>query len=337
MANDRQATLAETDSPASPIFFSLDEMQRWAFRRILSEGIDASPRGLPTLELPPIQLVLANPRRRVLTSASRKWRLPLAVGEFCWHLSASNELSFIRYYSNRWNEFADDEQTIRGSCYGYRLFRGGERGPSQWEVAHKLLRHDPSTRRAVLLMSQPLMDGDITAKDVACATSLQFLLRDGHLDAVLNMRSNDAFWGLSYDIFLFTMLQELFAAELKVELGRYYHSVGSLHLYQRHVRAAQTVLEDTTWCELEMPRLSSPEMLPQFLLAERALRLADPCAPRLVETLPQYWHQLAEILAFYRLAQESHGNKNGLRAVSPHSPYKDILSHLGSEKVLPLQ
>ncbi len=121
-----------------------------------ANGARVSPRDLPTLELPPIQLVLANPRRRVLTSVSRKWRLPLAVGEFCWHLSASNELSFIRYYSDRWSEFADDEQTIRGSCYGYRLFRGGERCLSQWETAHKLLRQDPSTRRAVLLISQPL-------------------------------------------------------------------------------------------------------------------------------------------------------------------------------------
>src|SRR5882724_195327 len=101
-------------SLASPTFSSLDEMQRWVFRRILNEGVPTAPRDLPTLELPPIQLVLANPRHRVLTSVSRKWSLPLAVGEFCWHLSASNELSFIRYYSDRWSEFADDEQTIRG-------------------------------------------------------------------------------------------------------------------------------------------------------------------------------------------------------------------------------
>lgn len=208
MGDDRQVSQAETGSLASATFSSLDEMQRWVFRRILNEGAPASPRDLPTLELPPIQLVLTNPRRRVLTSVSRKWRLPLAVGEFCWHLSASNELSFIRYYSERWSEFADDEQTIRGSCYGYRLFRGAEGSPSQWETAHKLLRQDPSTRRAVLLMSQPLLDRDITAKDVACATSLQFLLRDGQLDAVLHMRSNDAFWGLPYDVFLFTMLQD---------------------------------------------------------------------------------------------------------------------------------
>ena len=185
-------------------------------------------------------------------------------------------------------------------------------------------------------MTQPLVDGDIAAKDVACATSLQFLLRDGQLDAVIHMRSNDAFWGLPYDVFLFTMLQELFAAELNVELGRYHHSVGSLHLYQRHIRAAQRVLDDSNWRDFEMPRLSKPEVLPQFLSAEHALRLEDPSAPRLVETLPQYWHQLAEILACYSLGQQNPG-RNSIATVSEDSPYSDVLQYLGSGKVLALR
>jgi thymidylate synthase len=150
------------------------------------------------------------------------------------------------------------------------------------------------------------------------------------------MRSNDAFWGLPYDVFLFTMLQELFAAELNVELGRYHHSVGSLHLYQKHVRAAQTVLDDSDWRNFEMPRLSKPEVLPQFLSAEHALRLEDPSAPRLVETLPQYWHQLAEILACYSLGQQNPG-RNSIATVSEDSPYSDVLQYLGSGKVLALR
>lgn len=320
----------------SPVFQSLDELQRWSFEHLLAEGVETSPRELPTLELPAVQLILANPRHRILTSKARKWSLPLALGEFCWHVSASNELSFIRYYSDRWREFADDEQTIRGSCYGYRMFRGGERRLSQWEAAHELFRHDPSTRRAVLLMSQPLLDCDIAAKDVACAISLQFLLRDGRLDAVVHMRSNDAFWGLPYDVFLFTMLQELFAAELNVELGTYYHSTGSLHLYQKHVCAAQAVLDDSNWRNFEMPRLSKPEALPQFLSAEHALRLGDPSAPRLLETLPQYWRELAEILVCHSLKQQSNG-KNSIATVSAHSPYSDVLPYVGSGKVLVVQ
>ncbi len=280
-------------------------------------------------------MVLANPRRRILTSAARKWSLPLALGEFCWHLSASNELSFIRYYSTRWDDFTDDEQTIRGSCYGYRLFRQDEHGASQWTVAQSLLTHDPFTRRAVLLMSQPLTAADISARDVPCASSLQFLLRDGCLDAILLMRSNDAFWGLPYDVFLFTMLQELLAAELGVKLGVYYHHVGSLHLYAKHMEKAQKVLEDTRWLDLEMPPLSDPVELGRFLAVERALRLRASEGAKLVSELPEYWQQLAEVLACYGLTKR--GNdcaSSSLTAISRGSRYGDVLFNLADEKAL---
>jgi thymidylate synthase len=49
------------------------------------------------------------------------------------------------------------------------------------------------------------------------------------------MRSNDAYVGLPYDIFLFTSLQELMASELDIEIGTYYHSVNSLHIYHRDI------------------------------------------------------------------------------------------------------
>jgi thymidylate synthase len=312
-------------------FHSLDDLQRWALGELLTAGIQASPRDLPTVELPPVQLVLANPRRRILTSSSRKWSLPLAVGEFCWHLSASDELSFIRYYSSRWNDFADDEQTIRGSCYGFRIFRQSETGTSQWSVALNLLRQDPFSRRAVLLMSQPLTTSDVAARDVACASSLQFLLRGRHLHAFLHMRSEDAFWGLPYDVFLFTMLQELFAAELGVELGVYYHSVGSLHLYTKHVQKARGVLEDTTWRDLEMPQLTYANELPHFLDAERALRLGASDARRIVGRLPDYWRQLAEILVCYRLQRDR--STSPFSAMSKGSLYRDVLGSRLDDKV----
>ncbi len=302
-------------------------MQQWVFKQLLSNGVRTSPRGLPTLELAPIQLVLLNPRRRMLTSPARKWSLPLAVGEFCWHLAGSNELAFIQYYSDRWHEFADDERTIRGSCYGYRIFGRTERA-SQWEEAHNLLRYDPCTRRAVIMMSQPLTNNEITAKDIACASSLQFLLRDGRLDAVLHMRSNDAFWGLPYDVFLFTMLQELFAAQLNVGLGVYHHSVASLHLYEKHLAATEKILADKTQYDLEMSPLSHPDELTRFLTAEHALRLHEPSAKESVSGLPRYWRGLAEILEWYSLVKQGVEKTPALGAMSIDSPYQPMIARL---------
>lgn len=310
-----------------PAFQSLDEMQQWAFSQLLSEGVHVSPRRLLTRELPPVHLVLLNPRRRILTSAIRRWSLPLALGEFCWHLSGSNEVAPIQYYSSRWQEFADDEGKIKGSCYGFQIFRPIN-GRSQWDEIKNLLRYDPSTRRAVLTMSQRLTDGDILAKDVACASSLQFLLRNGQLDAVLHMRSNDAFWGLPYDVFLFTMLQELLAAQLNVKLGTYYHSVASLHLYERHIDAAETILADTTHFELEMPRLSSFEGLSDFIAAERRLRMPESECESCIGTLPHYWRQLAEVLVWHSRVKKGADKSAALNAISEDSPYRKIITYL---------
>lgn len=209
-------TPTETSAPKSETFDSLDSMQRWALRSVLNEGIAAAPRGISTVELAPVTLALSNPRRRCLAIPSRRWSLPLAIGEFCWHVSGSRELSFLEYYSARWKDFVGPEEMVRGSGYGYRIFSKRGKDKSQWERARSLLSVDPASRRAVLMLSEPLGGREFTAKDIACATSMQFLLRDNKLHAIVYMRSNDAFLGFPYDVFLFTMLQELLASELTV-------------------------------------------------------------------------------------------------------------------------
>jgi thymidylate synthase len=79
-------------------------------------------------------------------------------------------------------------------------------------------------------------------KDVACAITLQFLIRDDAVHAVVYMRSNDVILGLPYDVFLFTMLQEIISTQLGLKLGQYHHFCGSLHLYDRHIDLAERIL-----------------------------------------------------------------------------------------------
>jgi hypothetical protein len=52
------------------------------------------------------------------------------------------------------------------------------------------------------------------------------------------MRSNDAWYGLCYDLFQFAQVQLTVARCLGVPAGRYFHSAASLHLYERHWGAA---------------------------------------------------------------------------------------------------
>src|SRR6266581_1097123 len=83
-------------------FDSLDEVQSWVLSILLTEGRPAQPRGLNTLEVVSAAFTLRYPRRRCITNPQRRWSIPYALGEFCWHVSASNELSFIEYYAKQW-------------------------------------------------------------------------------------------------------------------------------------------------------------------------------------------------------------------------------------------
>lgn len=163
-----------------------------------------------------------------------------------------------------------------------------------------LLKTDPYTRRGVFLFADPDLPFDLTTKDVACATSIQFLLRSNQLHAFVTMRSNDVIWGLPYDVFLFTMLQELFAAELDVPLGNYYHFAASFHLYKKHIDLAQDILSvaDNT---SSMEVMLVTEQLPVFLRCEEALRFGTPLTELSgLEHLAPYWRALLEPLESFR-------------------------------------
>ena len=58
------------------------------------------------------------------------------------------------------------------------------------------------------------------------------------------MRSSDLVFGLSYDVPAFTIMQELMAIELGVELGEYIHVSNSLHVYERHFGMLEKMVEE---------------------------------------------------------------------------------------------
>src|SRR5690606_23614249 len=71
-------------------------------------------------------------------------------------------------------------------------------------------------------------------KDIPCTLTWKFYARNGKLNMCVDMRSNDLVLGMPYDIFAFTCIQRLIANELGVDVGDYVHTVGSLHLYEKH-------------------------------------------------------------------------------------------------------
>lgn len=271
-------------------YSSADETIRGIAGDLLAYGHDAAPRGMRTVEVVPYSFVLTKPRARRITIPERRWNEALAVGELCWHLAGSNDLDAIAYYAEAWRKFSDDGHTIRGSCYGRKIF-GGAPGKSQWDRVRRELSHDRDSRRALLTIGNTHEDLRGPSRDVPCLTALQFLVRDGALHAVAFMRSNDLIWGLSYDLYLLTVLQELMATELGVALGSYTHVAASMHFYERHLDMVRGIASSPQLASgPPMSALDHPEEKDEFLYLERALREGRPGKTRV---LSRFWSELA--------------------------------------------
>jgi thymidylate synthase len=276
-------------------FASLESVQRWALELALDTGRAVSPRGIPTREISPVAFTLTNPRRRIITTSARKWSLPLAIGELCWHLSGSNEVEALAYYAPRWREFAQPNGRVLGSCYGHKIFRSSDNKPSQWDLTIRLLKDDMHSRRAILNFGNTLTESSSSDLDLACTISLQFVVRDNKLDAITYMRSNDIILGLPYDIFIFTMLQEMMAKSLGVGLGQYHHLAGLLHLYERHLQLSSAISDAPMVDVFEMPAMGDLKEILKFIEFEKKIR--DGLKSK--NELSTYWKDLGHVLFLY--------------------------------------
>lgn len=214
---------------------SLDELWVVTLDQILSKGHELDSRNGPCKELVGYSIKLSDPRANFLYNPQRQLSPSYAAAELLWYLSGTSDISMIKEYAPSYSNYA--ENGYAHGAYGARI----EKYDQFFSIA-EYLRTTGNTRQAVMSLWWPsdlayARTGDI--KDIPCTLNLQFLLRDNKLHLVTNMRSNDAWIGLPYDIFCFTSLQFLMCEYLwekdkSISLGSYTHNVGSMHLYSHN-------------------------------------------------------------------------------------------------------
>lgn len=257
-------------------------------------------------ELIGVLLRLTNPRAR-LSHTEQKGRIYSCIGELLWYLAKTDSLRFISYYIPDYKGDSDDGRTIYGA-YGPRMF--AMRGHDQIEAVLQLLRATPNSRRAVVqLFNAEDIAGKKRRKEVPCTCSWQFLVRDGRLQMVSCMRSNDAYLGLSHDLFAFTMIQEIIARALNLKLGSYTHLVGSLHLYDKHREIAQRYVNEG-WQRTQgvamppMPRGDPWQSVHTLLKAESTIRRGGNVTADSLAIEP-YWLDLVRLLQVFRYYKDN--------------------------------
>lgn len=243
------------------------------------------------------KIVLKDPRSRISATATRG-RLVSALAEFCWYMAGSADLSFIRFYLP---EYPPEGATgAREEAYGPRLIGTGEFGRTFNQVERVIdqLRRKPDTRRAVISLLEP-SDLQVGKDEAPCTIALQFIRRRGRLHLVAMMRSNDAYLGFPHDVFCFTMIQELIARSLGIQVGEYHHFATSLHLYEHDRDKVSEYLnegfQNPTFAMPKMPTGCQLMNLKNFLEVECLIRNGTITTASQIN-LPEYWRDLSIIL-----------------------------------------
>lgn len=198
-----------------------------------------NPRGLSISECLNFNIELTNPYNNLFTNENRSIPLKYLCGELIWYFSGKNDLDFISRYSQFWNNICNTDKTLN-SAYGYLIFTEKNKyGFTQWEWAKKSLIDDVDSRQAIIHFNNSSHQYD-NVRDFVCTLYGQFFIRENKLFFKTFMRSQDIYFGMTFDIPFFTLLMQCMHRELikyypNLVLGTYEHHVGSLHVYENKI------------------------------------------------------------------------------------------------------
>jgi thymidylate synthase len=169
--------------------------------------------------------------------------------ELDWYQSASLNVNDIPGGAPKiWKQVASESGEIN-SNYGYLLF--SEENGLQLDNVVKHFIQDLSTRRATAVYTRPSIHQDWNRdgmSDFICTNAVQYLIRDGLLHVVVQMRSNDIVFGYRNDRAWHKYVQQVLIEDLAehdiyVKPGPILWHSASLHIYERHFWMLENYIE----------------------------------------------------------------------------------------------
>jgi thymidylate synthase len=255
-------------------FDCIDTMWTSTLADLFDRGKKSPSRIEPTLSLLGYVGRLSSISKTFLTNERRKLDPRYGAAEFLWYFNSIGSLEMISHYAPQYINFAEPNGKVNGA-YGPRVM-------SQLEDLLEALK-DQYTRRAVLgLYGNFDIIAARWAKDIPCTLSWNFLFDEGKLCLVATMRSNDAWLGMPYDIFVNTCMQRFIAANLGVPTGWYQHQVANIHIYEKHWQACEEALHSRSYPEdvfRPIEPFLSMDDVNNLLEVEECIRLGEECNP----------------------------------------------------------
>jgi thymidylate synthase len=160
---------------------------------------------------------------------------------FGWMMTGEKQLSTQLLEINPWvKRFVDTTGLPESfsSTYGWKI-------KEQMEGLITELKLNSETRRAYLNILRPedkIILGVKTTMEYPCTIGVQFFIRDQKLVMLVNMRSNNVYSVMPYDVYNFTELQGYVADMTGLEMGIYIHQINNAHMYKGDVRRVKELM-----------------------------------------------------------------------------------------------
>lgn len=201
---------------------------------------ESAPRGLKVRESLFESLDLI-PTKTIANFESRPFNFKYFCGELAWYLNQDRDITYISKFSNFWKNITNPGTNEINSNYGSLLF--GKQ--LAWVIDS--LKKDPNSRQAIAFLNQPKFQFEGN-KDFVCTMYLNFFIREDVLHMKVQMRSNDIFYGLTYDAPFFSFVMQHVYLWLKptypnLELGGYFHYADNMHYYEPHFELAEKIID----------------------------------------------------------------------------------------------
>lgn len=211
------ADLAEFDNASDSMY--------GMYKLVNMRGVKVAPRGQETNEVEDMTIVIHDPTDVWANPPGRDAKFAIAAAETLQLIGGFSDPQRMTELAPNFHRFLNGG-ILLGS-YGSRI------QPILPQVVQKL-EDDPDSRQAVAVIWDPLRDLMLRGnKDVPCTIAMSFRIRQGKLNMTTHMRSNDLFWGWTYDVFQFCQLLVSVSNVLGCGIGEYVHHADSFHFYER--------------------------------------------------------------------------------------------------------
>jgi len=213
----------------TPKFETANDAWLETLREILYFGNEVNPRGKRTKEILNNSFYF-DMNYPVCYHQDRKLSYQFMAAEADWIISGDNTVQGIAGYNKNIAQFSDNGQ----------IFNGAYGPPFQEQLPYivRSLNQDSTTRQAVMTLWNRRPE---PSKDIPCTVSLAWNIRENQLNCHVFMRSSDAWLGLPYDLFNFTMMTCRVGSLIinqQLNLGHMFVTLVSSHLYEEQWAAA---------------------------------------------------------------------------------------------------